>query len=260
MIRNLLTSNLPSTVLLLICLLFIPGCGGKKEVPRQTPPPQTAVDTREPGTITCEAILEGPAPKMNAVMMNADRKCAGMHTEPVYFQTVIANGKGMLQNAFVYVKEGLGSRTFPVPSQPVEINQKGCMYEPHILGIQVNQTLLILNSDPVLHNIHALPKLNEQFNVAQPRIGTKTEKMFTNPEIMVRVKCDVHSWMGCYIGVLDHPFCAVTDSTGSCELKRVPPGDYTISVWHEKYGPLEQRVSLAAGEKKKIQFRFQSGT
>ena len=252
--------NPRSTYLLLLFLLFVFGCGGKKEVPQPAPPPQTAADSREPGTIACEAILEGAAPKMNAVMMNADRKCAGMRSAPVYFQTVITNGKGMLRNVFVYVKEGLGSRTFPVPSQPVEIDQKGCMYEPHILGIQVNQPLLILNSDPVLHNIHALPKLNEQFNVAQPRIGTKTEKMFAQPEIMVRVKCDVHSWMGCYIGVLGHPFYAVTDSAGSCELKRLPPGEYLISGWHEKYGPLEQRVSLASGEKKKIQFRFQAGS
>jgi hypothetical protein len=252
--------NIPFMILLPVFLALILGCGGRKEVPPPPPSTPAVVDTREPGTITCEAILDGAAPKMNTVMMNADRKCSGMHSEPVYFQTVITNGKGMLQNVFVYVKEGLGSRTFPAPSQSVEINQKGCMYEPHILGIQVNQPLLIVNSDPVLHNIHALPKVNDQFNVAQPRIGTKTEKMFTKPEVMVRVKCDVHSWMGCYIGVLDHPFYAVTDSAGSCQLKGLPPGDYLISVWHEKYGPLEQRVSLAAGEKKKIQFRFQAGS
>jgi len=179
-----------------------------------------------------------------------------LHSEPVYSQNVVVDEKGMLQNVFVYVKEGLPAKTYPAPKTPVTINQQGCMYAPHVLGIQVNQPLQIVNSDPTLHNIHALPKLNDGFNIAQPRKGMKTEKFFTQPEIMVRVKCDVHSWMSCYIGVLDHPFFAVTGSDGTCELRGLPPGEYLIAAWHEKYGTQEQTLVVKAGEEKKIVFTY----
>jgi hypothetical protein len=246
-------------VLFIACMMVIAGCGGeKKEAPRPAAQPQKS-EAQQPGNLTCVARLEGPVPEMAAVKMNADRKCVSLHAKPVHFQTVIANRAGMLENVFVYVKEGLGSRTYSAPASPVEIDQKGCMYEPHVMGIQVNQPLLIVNSDPVLHNIHALPKINSQFNVAQPVKGMKTEKVFTKPEVMVEMKCDVHSWMRAYIGVVNNPFYSVTDSAGACELKGLPPGQYVISAWHERYGAQERQVTVAPGESKKIEFTFGGG-
>ena len=202
--------------------------------------------------------LDGTMPPMPMIKMNADRKCLAMHKEPVYSQRVIINGSGMLENVFVYVKEGLGSRTFPAPKTPVVLEQHECMYEPHVLGIMTGQPLEIINRDPVLHNIHALPKTNRPFNVAQPRQGMSTVKSFSHVEVMVPVKCEVHSWMNAYIGVLDHPFFAVSDSDGACEIKGLPPGSYLISAWHEKFGFQAHSVTLASGETKNVEFRFSS--
>ncbi|MBI4548429.1 MAG: hypothetical protein HY707_10635 [Ignavibacteriae bacterium] len=243
------------------CLLIVPlyvlsiaGCAEKKEIP--PPKSSSQPEVEQPGNIICDVILEGKAPNMNVVKMDADKKCVASHNQPVYFQTVMVNDEGKLQNAFIYIKSGLGSRTFPSPKEPVVLDQQGCMYEPHVIGLQVDQRLVILNSDPTLHNIHALPKINRGFNLAQPRRGMKTEKTFSLPEIMIRVKCDVHSWMSCYIGVLDHPFFGVTDSTGVCGLKDVPPGEYLITAWHEEYGTMEQKVTVKAGESATINFAF----
>ncbi|HEY6190705.1 MAG TPA: carboxypeptidase regulatory-like domain-containing protein [Bacteroidota bacterium] len=231
------------------------GCGGEKPAPpRPAAAPQEQVQT--PASVSCKILLEGTPPKMESVKMNADRKCITMHKEPVYFQNVLTNGKGMLRNAFVYVKEGLGSQTYPVPKEPVTIDQEGCMYHPHVMGIRVGQPLQVVNLDPVLHNIHALPKVNAGFNFAQPREGMKKEEVFSQPEIMVRVKCDVHSWMSAYVGVLDHPFFAVSDSNGACTLKNLPPGQYTLAAWHETFGTLEQKIVVAAGESKNVTFQF----
>jgi plastocyanin len=195
---------------------------------------------------------------MNAIKMNADAKCMKMHTQPVYFQNTLVNGNGMLQNVFVYIKDGLTNKSYPSPKNPMVIDQEGCMYHPHVFGIQVNQPLRIENSDPVLHNIHAIPKINNAFNFAQPRQGMNSEVTFSEPEIMVRVKCDVHSWMGCYIGVLDHPFYAVTDSVGACDITGLPPGEYNIAAWHEELGSVEQKISVKEGTIGNIEFTFAS--
>lgn len=241
----------------LSCFFLFSGCGGEKqETPKPAPSPQEQV--QKPGDISCQVMLEGTAPKMKAVNMNADRKCASMHKEPVYFQSVITNERGMLENVFVYVKQGVGSQTYPAPKEPAIIDQEGCMYEPHVLGIRVGQPLLIMNKDPILHNIHALPKVNTSFNFAQPIKGMKREEVFSQPEIMVRVKCDIHSWMGAFIGVLDHPFFGVSDSNGMCLLKNLPPGEYIVAAWHEAFEPLEQKVVVAAGESKRIRFQFRA--
>lgn len=122
--------------------------------------------------------------------------------------------------------------------------------------MQVNQLLLIVNSDPTLHNIHAIPQVNRGFNVAQPRRGMKSERTFTRPEVMIRVKCDVHPWMASYIGVLDHPYYSITGGDGAATLKNIPPGEYIIAAWHERYGEQEQRIMIRAAEQKNIEFRF----
>lgn len=245
-------------LVMLISLLVAQCSNEKKEAPKSQDAPAVEIPSAKQtkGEIQFSVYLDGTPPKMAAVKMNADRKCLAMHKNPVYFQKVLVNEKGMLQNVFIYVKTGLGSQSFSPPSTPVVLDQRGCMYEPHVFGIMVNQPLEIVNSDRTLHNIHALPKMSRVFNIAQPRQGMKIEKMFPAQEIMVPVKCEVHSWMRCYIGVLDHPYFAVSDADGICDIKGLPPGHYVVTAWHEEFGSQDQTVVLNPGEEKKIEFRY----
>jgi hypothetical protein len=207
-------------------------------------------------TLSFKTFLDGTPPVMPTISMSADQKCAALHQEQVKAEQVVLGDGGTLQNVFVYIKEGLEDRTFPLTSDTVVLDQQGCMYKPRVVGLQVNQTLLIVNSDPTLHNIHALPQINRGFNIAQPRRGMKTERTFTRPEVMIRVKCDVHPWMASYIGVLNHPYFAVSGTDGAGGLRNVPAGEYVVAAWHERYGEQEQRITLSAADEKTVEFRF----
>jgi hypothetical protein len=143
------------------------------------------------------------------------------------------------------------------PSEPVVLDQKNCRYEPHILGVQTDQTIVIRNSDPFLHNIHPVPENNRGFNVGQPTQGMETERTFSSPEIMIPVGCDVHGWMSAYIGVLDHPYFAVTGSDGSFQIPNLPPGEYTIEAWHETFGVKEMKVTVDEGGTATADFTFE---
>ena len=155
----------------------------------------------------------------------------------------------------VYVKEGVKG-TYPAPTEPVTLDQHGCQYRPHVFGIQAGQPLKVFNSDGTLHNIHALPKKNAEFNIGQPFKGMETIKKFENTEVPVRFKCDVHKWMGAYTGVFNHPFFAVTNDQGTFEIKNLPPGNYVIEAWHEKYGTQTQNVTVTGSEPKTVDFNF----
>ena len=183
--------------------------------------------------VTGKVSFAGTAPTMEKIKMEADAFCKSAHATPVYSQEVVVNPNNTLQWVFVYVKEGV-TGTYPAPTTPVTIDQQGCQYHPHIFGIQAGQPLRILNSDSTLHNIHALPKKNPEFNIGQPFKGMETIKKFDTVEMPVRFKCDVHKWMGAYAGVLNHPFFAVTNEQGTYEIKNLPPGNYVIEAWQEK--------------------------
>jgi plastocyanin len=189
-------------------------------------------------------------------MMNADPVCVKQHKTPVVGEEVVVNTNGTLRNVLVYVKEGLGSRKFDPPAAKLEFDQRGCRYAPHVLGIQTGQELEIVNDDPTLHNVHSLSKDNAQFNVAQPKQGMRLTKKFDKPEVF-KVKCEVHTWMGAYIGVFSHPYFAVTGDDGSFKLKNLPAGDYTIEVWHEKYGVQTTKVKVAASGAATADFKFE---
>jgi plastocyanin len=171
---------------------------------------------------------------------------------------VVGSDGKTLGNVFVYVKDGLGNYVFDTPTEPAKIDQKECRYHPHVFGMRVGQPLEIQNSDPTLHNIHALPKNNTEFNTGQPIKDMKTTHTFTAKEIMVPFKCDVHGWMNAYVGVMDHPYYAVTGEDGKFELKSLPPGTYTIEAWHEKLGPMSESVTLAAKDSKEVNFTFKA--
>ena len=236
------------------------GCGKKEEKSNTgtTEMKAPAVDPATAATITGTVVFDGKAPERTPIKMNADAICAQQHSTPVLMENVVVNANNTLKNVFVYVKKGLEGKKFDPPADAVTINQEGCTYHPHVFGMMVNQPLKILNSDATLHNIHALPTINTQFNIGQPVKGMSTEKTFDKPEVMVHFKCDVHPWMTAYVGVLEHPFYAVTGDDGAFALKDLPPGTYTIEAWQEQYGSQTQEVTIAAKESKAITFTFKA--
>lgn len=210
------------------------------------------IDPATAGAIVVKVKFAGTAPEMQSIDIPATEKvCSEAHPGGLKEETVVVNADGTLANCFVYVSKGLEGRTFDVPKDPVVFDQKGCMYNPHVFGIQVGQQFDIKSSDPVLHNVHTKPKKNDVFNEAMPNPMTITKK-FKKEEVMVPIQCDVHSWMKAYAGVLEHPYFGVTKEAGTVELKPLPPGDYTIEVWHEKYGKQSQKVTVGAKETKSV--------
>jgi len=172
-------------------------------------------------------------------------------------QEVMTDAKGDLQNVVVFVSNGLGDRTFDPPSRPVVVEQKGCMYQPHVLAVRANQTLELVNDDSTSHNIHPVPANNREWNKAEPP-GSRMEEAFAREEVAIPVKCNVHPWMRGYIAVFKHPYFAVTGKDGAFDLSNLPPGTYTIKAWHEKLGTATQTVTIAANETKEISFVFKA--
>src|SRR6185295_15162311 len=232
-------------------------CGGSQETssksadpssPSATPSGQK-VDTATAGDVKGVVTLDGVAPKNEAIKMNADPVCVKQNSSPQFQETydVGSDGKA-LGNVFVYVKDGLGHYVYDTPTTPAKIDQQNCRYHPHVFGMRVGQPLEILNSDPTLHNIHALPKGNSEFNTGQPIQGMKTTHTFTQKEVPVPFKCDVHGWMNSFVGVMDNPYFAVTKEDGKFELNSLPPGTYTVEAWHEKLGTSSQSVTIGPKE------------
>jgi plastocyanin len=236
-------------------------CGGSPDKSSKPTSPAAApdakkVDSATAGTISGKAVLEGTAPENPVINMSSDPACSGANKGEVRSETYMVD-KGGLQNVFVYIKDGLGNKyLFDTPMDPVKLDQRGCHYIPHVIGVRVGQPLEIVNSDNTMHNVHGMPQTNQEFNFGQPVPGLKQAVTFTAPEVMIPFKCDVHSWMRAYIGVVNHPYFAVTGSGGTFTLRDVPAGTYTIEAWHEKSGTQTQRVTLGAKESKEITFTF----
>lgn len=207
------------------------------------------------GDIVGKVLFEGIPPQRAKLKMTADAACLKLHKDPVLSEEVLVNKNGTLKNVLVYVKEGLPARSFQSPADKVVLDQKGCIYTPHVLGIMTGQELEIRNSDPTLHNVHSLSKLNPRFNLGQPKQGMKFTRKFEKPETF-KVKCDVHPWMGAWIGVFNHPFFAVTGDDGTYSLKNLPAGEYTIEAWHEKYGTQTMKITVGVADKKTADFKY----
>ncbi len=199
--------------------------------------------------------FEGTAPKASPINMSADPLCAKSHTTPATTEDVVVGANGGLANVVVYVSDGLGSQTFQPSPQPATLEQKGCQYRPHVLALQANQKLQVVNSDETTHNIHPNPANNREWNMTQPH-GVPLEQTFAREEIAIPVKCNVHPWMRGYIAVFKHPYFTVTDKDGSFDLKDLPPGTYTITAWQEKLGTQTQKVTVGSGEAKTLDFAF----
>jgi plastocyanin len=212
------------------------------------------IDPATAGAITVKVKFEGKAPSLETYDIGSEKICTEAHPNGLKEETVIVNDDGTLANTFVYVKSGLEGHSFDVPKDPVIFDQKGCQYLPHVFGIMVGQELDIVNSDPILHNVHVTAKANDSFNEGMPTKDMTIKKKFRKQEIPVKVRCDVHNWMNAYACVVNHPKYGVTGKDGTVKLEGLPPGDYTIEIWHEKYGTQTQKVTVGAKETKDVTF------
>lgn len=217
--------------------------------------PRSPTDTADgPGVITGTALFKGTAPKPRPLPTDSDPLCK---PEPgATSEVLLVGADNGLQNVFVYVKDGLGSRTYPVPTEPATLDQKGCRYTPHVFGLQVGQTLRVTNSDAALHNVNASPQNNKSFNFGQPVGVPAATRVFDKPEVAIPFRCDVHNWMNAYAGVVAHPFFAVTKPDGSFEIKGLPPGSYTVEAWHERLGTQTQSITVDGKTPAKAVFAF----
>ena len=251
-----------SAMLALATVLLAVGCGkgGKnknKDEGTDTAKPRY-VSKGDEGTISGKVIYDGAVPEPKKIDMSGDANCAATATDKTADDLVVVDGK--LANVFVYIKGGPVDRNaFDTPSEPVTLDQQGCRYHPRVLGIQTNQPFKVINSDKTTHNIHPSPKVNPEWNKMQAQGAPPIEERFKRPETLIPVKCNQHPWMKASIGVLAHPFFAVTAKDGTYTIKNVPPGSYTLVFWHETKGEQTQPITIAAKESKTQDMTYKAG-
>jgi hypothetical protein len=239
-----------------LSLLFLVGCGESKQVTRQEVPP-AHIDAATAAVISGKVAFAGKAPAMPVLDMSANPSCERLNkAKPPHAEEVVVNPNSTLKNTFVWIKSGLPDGRWNPPGDVAKLDQIGCIYEPHVLGLMVGQTLEISNSDTVNHNIHANATVNPGWNVTEPPRAEKRTERFEKEEILFPVTCGVHPWMRSYLAVVSHPFFAVTGEDGSYSLKGVPPGNYTVEAVHEKYGKKEMQIVIGARESKVVDFQY----
>jgi len=248
------------TALSAFLAVALAGCAKKQETTETSAPAgsQNAipVDAATAGSIFGTVQLDGAPPKMKIINMAAEPACAKLHSTPATTQEALVGKSGALENVVVYLTGDFSRYKFDVPQTPATITQKGCMYDPHVLVVEADQPLQVINADPVTHNIHPIPKDNREWNESQPPGASPIDRSFAHEEIAIPVKCNIHPWMKAYIAVFNHPYFSVTGADGSFDLKNVPPGTYTLIAWHELYGMNQQTVTVGPKESKTLHIDF----
>lgn len=230
--------------LLILGALALAGCKSESPQSSSSSPapaaPTISVDRATAGSIAGVITFKGTLPKSPMIDMTADPGCPPQPQAPD--AVIVRNGK--LANVFVYVKDGLPQGQFAVPSEPVVLDQKGCRYIPHMIGVMAGQQLRITNTDRADHNVHDLPQHNPEWNESQSPTDPPVVKTFPHPEMMIRIQCNQHPWMKAYLNVMSHPYFAVSADDGTFAIKNLPPGEYTLVAVHEKFGEQTVRVSV----------------
>jgi hypothetical protein len=239
-----------------LVILIIPvlvGC--KRESPQAVAPTNVAIASANDPVVNGRVLFKGTPPPPRTIAL--DSQCGKLHTNPVVEVDFRVGEEKGLADVFVYlqgVPENVGTTA---EGEAPMLDQQGCLYTPKVFGVMVNQKFKVKNSDPLLHNVHAVPKVNKEFNFAQPVKNQVNEKAFPQPEVLLRIKCDVHPWMSAYVGVVPHKFFAVTDANGRFALpKGLPAGKYTIEAVHPKAGRVTQEITVVAGESKPVELTF----
>lgn len=253
-----------------VSLLALGGSGCREQSPSTSAPASTPApgawfepDPATVGRIVGRVLIEGRLPRAaqsSVVDMDGDPLCDALHPVPLREEIVATSQApdGMrLGHVFVYLREGLEGKRFAPPTEPVTIEQRGCWFAPRILGIQVGQPFEVINADPLTHNIHPLAQINRDWNQSQSPEDPPLKRRFSHPEVMIRVKCNIHPWMRAWVGVVPHPYFALTGREGAFDLTRVPPGTYLLEAWHEALGRIEQRVTVDPKGTSELVLRFQ---
>ncbi|MBZ5529353.1 MAG: hypothetical protein LAN71_15830 [Acidobacteriia bacterium] len=243
--------------------LLLAACGNQGNSGKNTPverstAPPAVVDPATAGSVFGVVRLDGPAPPARKIIMSGDSACTAANQEPPTSQEVVTDAQGNLANVVIYVKGGIGNFSFAIPKAPVEMNQQGCMYVPHVAAVMAGQTVVFHNADKTTHNIHPQPKNNPAWNRSQSPGAPAIEESFSREEIAIPVMCNVHPWMRSYLAVFNHPYFAVSGAGGAFEIRNLSPGNYTLEAWHEKYGTLSQPLIVSAKQAVRVSFVFQA--
>ncbi len=207
------------------------------------------------GSIAGVVNFSGTPPANPMIDMAEEPECAAKYSNGPTDPRVVVND-GKVANAFVRITGGLPAGPYPMPAEPARMDQDGCLYHPRVVGVMVGQPLELANSDPLLHNIKAVPTENRGFNISQPRAGMTTTRTFNTPEVMVPLECNVHGWMNAYVGVVEHPYFAVSAEDGSFTISGLPAGTYTLEAWHEVAGTQTAEVTVGADGAATVEFTF----
>lgn len=241
-------------LLAFVALAILSACSrsvpGERSANMTKPGGTRTVDPATAAAVTGIVEFTGTVPKSTKIDMSADPACKGNNTA----EQVVATG-GKLENVFVYIKEGAGTGWTFAPHNVV-VRQQGCRYVPHVVGIMAGETIRFENADDAMHNVHPMPRNNQEWNTAQMPHGDPLVRKFQNPELMIPVKCNQHPWMKMYVNVVENPFFAVTGTDGSFELKGLPPGTYTIAAVQESLGEQVQQVTVGPKDTKNTKFAF----
>jgi hypothetical protein len=249
-------------LLISVLVLALGGCGKKVDesetgsAVKESPAVPTPIDPATVGAVMGKISFVGTPPSPQQINMDQDPACEQKSHGPVYAEDGQVNSNGTLPNAFVYVKAGAEKDVFTPPTDPAVLDQNGCMYKPHVLGLMAGQILKIVTSDDTTHNIHPMPQNNREWNMSQLPGAAPLLQRFKHPEVMIPIKCNQHPWMRAWLGVVANPFFAVTGGDGTYTLKGLPPGDYTIGVWTATFGSQEQKLTVGPSETKTADFSF----